>query len=111
MVGLFRKRNYKVRVSIGANASVMKSVAAVLDTGAGQTLIDSRFIPSDWSNRIKMVRDPKLTGATSEKRNLTGFILLHIRLGDLRVRAWFGVVENFAVKVLLGTSFIDWFLK
>lgn len=34
-------------------------------------------------------------------------IPMFVRIGDLPVRAWFGVIENLAVDVLLGTSFIE----
>lgn len=38
-------------------------------------------------------------------------VLLHLYIGDLEVCAWFGAVEILAVSVLLGTSFIDRFIK
>lgn len=89
----------------------MKPVTVLFDTGAYPNLIYTWFIPWNWANRIKRVRDPRLKGAKSDKLNLTEVILLQIHIGWLRVRAWFGVFENFAVKVLLGTLFIDLFVK
>lgn len=40
-----------------------------------------------------------------------GFILLHLNIGDLYVRVWFGVVKKRTGKVLLGTPFIEKFVK
>lgn len=52
-----------------------------------------------------------MTAATKLAINVEGTILLHVRLGDLIVRTWFGVVANLAVPLRLGTSYIDRFVK
>ena len=38
-------------------------------------------------------------------------ICLHVRLGELRVKVWFGVSRDLCTRVLFGTSFIDCILK
>lgn len=40
-----------------------------------------------------------------------GKMLLFVRLGYLPVRVRFGIVENLALPVLIGTSYIDQFIK
>lgn len=40
-----------------------------------------------------------------------GVILLHVRMEDLRVRTWFGVVKDLGVPVLIGKSFIERVVK
>lgn len=42
-----------------------------------------------------------------EVMNIEGIMLLLKHIAILRVRVWFGIVENLAVDVLLGTSFIN----
>lgn len=37
-------------------------------------------------------------------------ILLHIKIGNLRIRVWFGVVANQAVNLFLATSFIEMYI-
>lgn len=111
VIGLFQKRNYKVRIYLGVNASVMNPVEEVLDTGACPNLIKNRFIPPRWTKRIEPVRDQNLRGATSDKLNVLGVINFQISIGYLRAQAWFSVFDKFVVKFLVGTSFIDRFLK
>lgn len=45
------------------------------------------------------------------KREVEGEILLHIRVGDISVRSWFGAVTILAFQLLQGRSFIDRLLK
>lgn len=89
----------------------MKQVAALLENGTGPNLIDSRSFPSNLANRIKPVKDPESRGTTSEKKRCVGgntISNLHRRpQGSILV----GVVHNFVLKVLLGTSFIDRLVK
>lgn len=42
-----------------------------------------------------------------EPIQLLGTIFLFVRIADLLVKVWFGIVENLAVDVHLGMSFID----
>lgn len=88
----------------------MLPTVGILDTGAGPNLVDSQLLPLSWSSKVKPVADPGLTAAGKQTITVEGVILLHVQLGDLRVRVWFGVVKNLAVSVLLGTSFIDRFV-
>lgn len=39
-----------------------------------------------------------------------GTILLHVRIGELRVRAWLGMIDNLAVELLLGTTSMNWYI-
>lgn len=38
-------------------------------------------------------------------------MILFIQIEELLVPAWFGIVENLAVDVLLGTSLVDWCIR
>lgn len=89
----------------------MNMVVAVLDIGADPNMIDRQLIAPSWTNRTKQVRHPKLRGVKSDKLNVLGVILLQVRIGYLKDRAWFGIIDKLAVRALLGTSFTDRFLK
>lgn len=40
-----------------------------------------------------------------------GTITLHVRIWDLCTRAWFGIVDNLGVNILLGTPYIEKCIK
>lgn len=54
---------------------------------------------------------PHLCTATKEPILLDGTILLFVNIGELRMRVWFGIVEILAVDILLGTSFIERYIR
>lgn len=89
----------------------MSPVVCLLDTGADLNLVNASMIPPQWAARIKRQNLPRLRTATKEPLALDGTIILHLRLGDLRVRVCFGVVPNLVVDFLLGTSFSDRFIR
>lgn len=60
---------------------------------------------------IKKRQLPRLRTATKAPILLDGTILLFVKIGELRVRVWFGIVKNLAVDILLGTSFIDRYIQ
>ena len=47
-IALFQKRNYKVRLTVGAVSNIMVPTTVVLDTGAGPNLINMDFIKTEW---------------------------------------------------------------
>ena len=111
IIALFQKRNYKIRISWGTKSNSLSPKTVVLDTGAGPNLVNRNDLPREWMKKIRLIRNVKLTSASRNAMNLVGVLPLFIRMGDLKVRVWFGVVENLAVPVLLGTSYIDRFVQ
>lgn len=51
------------------------------------------------------------TSASDRAVRVTGRIMLLVQLGDPHVRFQFGLVDNLAVLILFGISFIDRFVK
>lgn len=90
--------------------SIMHPTTSQLDTGAGLNLVWKELLPLEWQKLVESSRDPVLVAATKESVTIQGVILLHIRLEELCVRAWFGLVPRLAVRRLLGTSLIDHFI-
>lgn len=82
-----------------------------MDTRDGKNIIERRFIPPSWTTLLKLVSDPKLRGPKSEKMSMLVVIILQVFVGDLRVRNFLGVVDNFVVNLVLSTSFIDQVIK
>lgn len=89
----------------------MKPVTSVLYTGAGPNLADSRIILSHWKEKNKARCGPSRSTTGIQSIAVIGVILLHVRIKYLKVRAWIGIVDNLSVSLLLGTYFIDHFLK
>lgn len=48
-----------------------------------------------------------MTTAAKQAVTVPGLISLHICIGDLHARAWFGIIEKIAVELLLKTSYVD----
>lgn len=55
---------------------------------------------------MKPIDDPWLTAAGRQEISVIENILLHVRIGDLQVRVFFGVVKSLALSVILWKSFI-----
>lgn len=53
----------------------------------------------------------RLHTVTTETIVHDGSNLLFVKIGELRIRVWFGVVENLAIYILLGTLFIDKYIR
>lgn len=88
-----------------SNASIV--VAKLFDTGGGPSLINKDFLPLAWEDFIKSTRLPQMQTANCNVFNIESIWPLFTCIGDLCVRAWFRIVDNLAVDILLGTSFID----
>lgn len=90
---------------------MMHSITAVIDNGAGPNLILQTNMPSTSTDRIRLVKGPVLTVVSRSNVIVDRVILLHIRIGDVRVKFWFGLVTILSIPLLLGTCFIDRLVK
>lgn len=80
---------------------------SLLDTGTGLSLGNSSLLLVDWRSYVKPVWALPLKTAPEQAVLVQGVISLHVFIENLHARTWLGIVENFAVDLLLGTSFID----
>lgn len=53
----------------------------------------------------------RLRAASKTLLPAIGTIILHVHIGKLCVRVCFGIVDNSAVALHLGTSFVDYFIR
>lgn len=86
IIALFRKKDYKIGVTLGERASSMVPMSEIMDPGAGPSLTRQRSVAYLWQSAVKTVRDPVLTAATKKTVEVQGVILLHLQVGDLCVR-------------------------
>lgn len=72
----------------------------------------SRIISTrDVVRRICPKRNVRLLLDTKQAVQVEIVVFLHVCLGYLRVRVWFGVVPYLAVSFLLGTTYLDSFIR
>jgi hypothetical protein len=113
-VHLFQSRNYKLCVSIGVTANVLTPVraGAVLDTGAGPSLIRKDVLPKDLERLlIQYVALPRITNASGMQMPARGLIVLYVKVGGLLKRVRFYVMPGLAVPCILGCGFINLHVK
>ncbi len=89
----------------------METHRITADTGAGPNLIRSDLIPENCKDLIVPRKNPNLIGASGKKLAFRGVVPLCVRIQNLKVRIHFGVVDELPPGTLLGTAFIDTFVK
>lgn len=96
---------------IGITSDIIRTSISVYDTGKGPNLIRTSFISLKCRDRIRPVVIVSLRSATDNLVQAIGKIMLFLQLGERHVRVYFGNLDNLAVQLLAGTSFIDSFVK
>ena len=111
-VCLTKKRSYKVSVTLGYNLTHMQCTQAVLDTVAGRNLVHSRILPYGWQSKLETYApNTSIVNASNRPMQPIGILPLWLRLGQFQARIRFLVFSNMATTCILGTSFIDRFVK
>lgn len=110
-VALFTRKNYKKNVSVGLHVQSINTVKFNIYTGASPILIDESFVHPPWALRVKHRDFPNLRSANQQPIKSEGVILLHLQIGDLRIRVWFGVDGDFVDESQLGISFFHRFFQ
>lgn len=106
VVSFFLKKTYRVWVWTSVTLNPFLTIARSLDTGASPNLIKQDFLPLASKESVKSIKAPQCRTA-NRKVVSNGIVAPLIRIVDLRVGAWFEIVENMAIYVLLGTWYID----
>lgn len=110
-VAISSKQTHKLRLSYCFNAATICTAIDLLNSGAGNSLVSSTLCPPQTTNCIKREKMPHFCTATQEPLYMEVSILLNIRLRDICVRVWSEIFHKLAVKMLLGTIFVDRFLR
>lgn len=82
-------------------------MADLRDTGAGPSSIHQDFPQRAWKESVKCTGAPWLGTPNCKVVNIECIVPLLNRIGDLRVRAWFGIFKNVAIDALLWTSLFN----
>jgi len=108
---LFRQKNYRVEATVTGPDGTTIRTPIVIDTGAGPNLVNYDWLTANWREQARDVDPPALRSANQEPMLVRQVVRLCVQMGDLPVDVWFGIVKGLAVKVLLGTSYIDRFVQ
>lgn len=101
------KATYRVWISTNVTSNDLLTVQILLDRDRSPNLIDEHFLWAVCNKPAQSTQSPQLQAANHKAVNREGILPLFTRIGDLCVCAWFGIVENPTVDILLGTSFIE----
>lgn len=103
--------NYKVSATVGLSPEMMITTPVLIDTGATMNLVAAKFLPPEWREKVRPYNGRDVESANKTSLTISGLIPLCVRVGDLKVKVWFAVAQDLCTRVLLGTPFIDRFIK
>lgn len=92
-----------------SNASL--TLWILYDTGSVHNWMTKAFLPQTWKDCVKSFKLPQFRAIDREVLSIEPFLPLFTPIGDLRLHAWFGIVENLIADLLLETSFIDGLIR
>ena len=106
-VSLMRTDHFKVMCLVGTTRKLMRTVLAILDTGAGPNLVRESLLPKDWQS-VASQKDayPVIRDANGRKLSIEGVVQLNIDLGNEKLRVRFLVCKNLTANLILGCDFI-----
>lgn len=98
---LFCKLTYLVRILIAVTLKALLDEVTSLDTGACPDLIKRKFLLTILKDSVLWMDALQLQTACHEVVDIEVIVPLLVWIGDECVRAWFEIVEKFAVHVFL----------
>lgn len=106
----FWKPVYRVLICVGIQSERQHTVVWLLDLGAVRILVKSSFLQPILCSNVRPVEAPPLSTlrtATNKADSFQGVIFLIGYMRILHACAWLHILENLAVNLLLGTSYMD----
>lgn len=97
----------RVQTSAVISSNTTITVASLVDTGPGLISVIKDFLPPRCKESLKTIKLPPLHTLNGKVESVEVIVLLFVHICYLRVRPCIGVVQNFAVDVVLRMSFID----
>lgn len=89
----------------------MHPLTFVLDTGAGPNLMEMTSLCPTWQKDIEPSPVPQLHAASGQPLVILGVLALFVRIGDLRFKVTFGVIDGLVTGALLSTFLLKKFVK
>ena len=105
------RRAYVIHGLIGESLRHMYTNRMTVDTGTGPNLIRYELVPKELRHRIEPCEDPGMIAASGNNLEFMGTVRIVVRILDFKARIHFAVVRVLPPGILLGTSFIDRFVR
>lgn len=100
-------RHMASRMSVSILSNAMLTVEKIVDARAVLDMLNNGILLPAWKMSMKSIKSPPLRPVNHEVVPVQGIMARSIQIANLCTRAWFKVVDNLAVHVLVVTSFID----
>jgi len=107
---LFSLHNYRIVASLGLDKLSLVAFGVVVDTGAGPNLVHRNALAPNWLRQVvtsKEEEQVRLRDANNARLRTLGTVTLWLQTGARIVSVPFLVVDDQAVPVILGCTFID----
>lgn len=101
----------KVHKCVKSSSNILKPSASIFNTGTEPILFRISFPAFELRDHVRPIYEMSLKSTLISIVNVIGKILLFVLLGDLRIRVHISVVDNPAISLPKGKSFIDGFVK
>lgn len=106
-IGLLLKRNFKICCKAGLNRRSTTVDTAIIDIVAVLNLKRQDVLPFKWRYTVRMtIERPRLISTSGQALQMNGEICLCVKMRN-NIASAFGVIDRFAVEILLWTSYID----
>ena len=92
-----KTEHFKVIATMGTSRTVMHSVLAILDTGAGPNMVRESFLPKDWRRFLVKTDNPYplIRDANGRQLKDEGVVSMYFDIGGRSFRLRFLVCKNF----------------
>lgn len=103
-ISLSRARTFIVEGTIGITSNIQIPALFSFHTGAGPNLILKQIVMPSLRNNIQRLIVSLLQTANKPPLDREEVLPLHEHIGDPEIRVRFGVVNDYAVDIIVGTS-------
>lgn len=107
----YTKKNYNVQVTVRITTNVLEPTVSDYNIGARPNGFLTPLLPVKWHHNIRSDHNRSLTPSSSETGKVMYNAMLFFQLSFLYLLVHIRVVDNLAVPVLAGTSFIARFVR
>lgn len=104
---LFARKSYKTYVYIGMPSHERTQIKCLIDTSVDQNIVSRSHLHFTRTLHTKCRNILDFSRTKKDPINSEEVILLKLQKCDLRIQYWFGAIDNVAVDLLLGTSFMS----
>lgn len=111
VIVLLKEKKFKAYMFVRLMSNMSRLSVSVFDTGSWPNLVRTSFLLVEWRSGVRPMHKMSLKSTSSKHVKIIGKIMLSVQMGHLYVGIPFSVMQIFAVKLLIGTSYTDRFVS